>query len=320
MAFYRLSYLFFFLLLITGCLSSEIKPDSIGKESEVLLICPDDLFETPAVKCILSELSSEYPVLPQHENLLDVLKIKEAEFSNLLKRHRAILKIENTEGENNMAVKRDVYAHHQVIVTLKINLGQSVDSVIFCNIGKVAADFFVKENLSNRVAKLKKSYNKKLAEIIIRNFGFRMFLPEDFFVAVEQKNFIWLRRETANTSSGILIYAVSPVTADNIVSIRDSITRLHIPGPSEGSYMKVNHDIDPVIYNDSLLNSPAIVARGIWKVEKDFMGGPFVNICIEAPDKKKSICMDAFVYAPRFDKRDYINRLMAILYSAEKVN
>lgn len=307
------------LLLMTGCQSSEVKLNSIGKESEVLVVCRDDIFETDAAKAIISELSANYPALPQQENLFDVIRIGESDFSELFRRHKAILKIERSADETKLYIKRNQYVNQQVVLVIKINEKQLHDSASGHQLGLTAADFFSMEDRKIRIEKLNKAYSKKISEAVIRNFGFRISVPADFFIAKEENNFIWLRRETSNTSSAILIYTIASMADLNAVTVRDSVTKIHIPGPSDGSFMLVNMEIEPVVYKDSLLNHSATVTRGIWKVEKDFMGGPFVNFCIPDTDRNRILCMDAFVYAPKFDKREYINRLMAIIYSAENL-
>ena len=57
--------------------------------------------------------------------------------------------------------------------------------------------------------------------------------------------------------------------------------------------------------------------RGYWGVENDYMGGPFVSHSFYSPDGKSIIVLEAFVYAPRYDKRQYLRQAEAILYSFE---
>lgn len=310
---------FCFLLLLSGCQSEEVKLNSIGKESEILVVCKDSLYDTEAVKSILSVITSDYPALPQQEPLFDVRRINDSGFSEIFRRHKAVLKIELTDGETIIMVKRNEYANEQAVLQLKINRHDIHDSLAGNRLGTAAADFFTKEDRKLRIAKLNKAYSKKISEAVFKKFGFRIAVPEDFYIATETNHFIWLRRETSNTSSAILIYSIPFQAEFSPIAIRDSLTRKHIPGPSDGSYMTVNKEFEPVINQDSLLNHPATVTRGIWKVENDFMGGPFVNICIPDSSQNRILCLDGFVYAPKFDKREYINRLLAILFSAKSV-
>ena len=60
--------------------------------------------------------------------------------------------------------------------------------------------------------------------------------------------------------------------------------------------------------------------RGLWKIENDFMGGPFVNLSIIDLLKKRVICLDGFVYAPSKNKRNLLRQMEAMIYSVEFTN
>ena len=59
--------------------------------------------------------------------------------------------------------------------------------------------------------------------------------------------------------------------------------------------------------------------RGMWEVKNDFMGGPFVSHSFYSPDGEDIIVAEAFVYAPRYDKRQYLRQVESLLYSWEWV-
>ena len=55
--------------------------------------------------------------------------------------------------------------------------------------------------------------------------------------------------------------------------------------------------------------------RGYWEVENDYMGGPFVSHAFFSRDGVDIIVAEAFVYAPKYDKRQYLRQTESILYS-----
>jgi hypothetical protein len=57
--------------------------------------------------------------------------------------------------------------------------------------------------------------------------------------------------------------------------------------------------------------------RGLWDVYNDYMGGPFVAHAFYSQDGKDIIVLLSFVYAPRYDKRQYLRQVESILYSFE---
>jgi hypothetical protein len=53
--------------------------------------------------------------------------------------------------------------------------------------------------------------------------------------------------------------------------------------------------------------------RGLWKLEGDFMGGPFYSMTFLDERTGNLVTIDGFAYAPYFDKREYIREVEAII-------
>ena len=51
--------------------------------------------------------------------------------------------------------------------------------------------------------------------------------------------------------------------------------------------------------------------------QNDYMGGPFVSHSFYSKDGKDIIVLEAFVFAPRYDKRQYLRQVESLLYSFE---
>ena len=47
------------------------------------------------------------------------------------------------------------------------------------------------------------------------------------------------------------------------------------------------------------------------------MGGPFVSHSFYSQDGSEIIVTEAFLYAPRYDKRQYLRQVESLLYSFE---
>jgi hypothetical protein len=43
------------------------------------------------------------------------------------------------------------------------------------------------------------------------------------------------------------------------------------------------------------------------------MGGPFVSLTTTSGDGSEIVCVSGFVFAPKFDKREYIREVEAVL-------
>ena len=60
--------------------------------------------------------------------------------------------------------------------------------------------------------------------------------------------------------------------------------------------------------------------RGLWKLEGDFMGGPYVSLSELDAANQRIITAYAFVYAPSKDKRNFIRQMEAMIYSLKLNN
>jgi len=49
--------------------------------------------------------------------------------------------------------------------------------------------------------------------------------------------------------------------------------------------------------------------RGIWEMQNDFMGGPFISYAIVNEDKGKVFVVDALFFAPGVRKRDFMQQI-----------
>jgi len=79
--------------------------------------------------------------------------------------------------------------------------------------------------------------------------------------------------------------------------------------------MIINPMIQPGYKMLSFNGRNIVEMRGLWEAYNDYMGGPYISHTFLSPDGKDVIVMDAFVYAPKFPKRNYIKQMESLLYS-----
>jgi hypothetical protein len=53
--------------------------------------------------------------------------------------------------------------------------------------------------------------------------------------------------------------------------------------------------------------------RGLWELVNDYMGGPFVSRSYCDEKNRRIVTVEGYIYAPRFDKRDYVRRVLGII-------
>ena len=124
-----------------------------------------------------------------------------------------------------------------------------------------------------------------------------------------------------NTMQGVLIYkypvAGNDLTLNKIIARRNAILKDNVPGMFENTWMTTGTYMPPTLEFIRFRGRDFAQVRGLWEVENDYMGGPFVSHSFYSPDGSEIICAEAFVYAPKYDKRQYLRQVESILFSWE---
>ena len=99
---------------------------------------------------------------------------------------------------------------------------------------------------------------------------------------------------------------------------RDSTLKYNVPGKTSGTYMGTEKTeyYDPKGRVFNYRGHEAVELRGLWIYEGDIFvggGGPFVQYSILNEAKNEIITVSGYVYGPKYEKREYIRELDAVL-------
>ncbi len=146
--------------------------------------------------------------------------------------------------------------------------------------------------------------------------------PTGYRVRKKTDDFIWISDDKQYTTQGVFVYKYPAsenenFTEQNIISHRNKFLKENVPGMFDNTYMITNEIAAPETKFVRFRGRQFAETRGLWEVFGDFMGGPFVSHSFYSRDGKDIIVLDGFVYAPKYDKRQYLRQVEAILYSFE---
>lgn len=299
--------------------NERVLTDSSGNINQLTLIIENDLWEGPVGEAIRNNFAASVDGLPQEEPLFSLNQIPPDTFSGFVRKNRSFLKIE--EGKDaEIRVVKDIYARPQVGVLIS---GQNEEEI--ADAIEQGADEIIQllkgAEMKEKQKRMGKSLgkDKKLEE----TFGLSLKFPSTYRYAVEEDKFVWLRKEISKGNMELLIYEVpiAQIEKDtniigNIIKMRDSIGRAHIPGPVEGSHMITEEAYAPYLFETEIDGKFAYETRGTWEVTKAFMAGPFVNYAVKDEANNRYLILEGFVFSPSRGKRDNIFELDAILKSA----
>lgn len=315
-----------FLLAACGTVERPAKPSATGRAGELLVVMETVKWDGRIGEYVRETFQQLEPMFLQPEPRFDLVQIHPDNFVKMFETHRHIFigEIDPSLQRPSIEITRDVWSNPQIVIRVK-----APSDSLFRRVMERNAEPFIDHYVAVERERLINAYKRMTnneARLAVRDmFGVNMVVPDGFFPAVKGEDFMWLRRTGTrdDLELGVLI-ATFPYkdpevdfAHETIRARRDSLTRKYIPGQFPGSYMTTYPELDPEFREVSFNGRYAIEARSLWRVEGDFMGGPFINYTVVDETTNRVFALDGFVYAPNFDKRDYIRQVMAIIYSLE---
>ncbi len=316
------------ILTLVSCTNKQrkgIKPMVTGKPGEILLVIDPYLWESDMGGFFIDLCSEPFEALPAEEPIFDLIHIPFSGFNKLFKAHRNIflIKISSQHKEPRIIVQHDLWAYPQLVVNFMAPSDTSMTTYLEQNRERLIS--LLRENERNRIIlNYTKNRAKGIDEILRTEHGVSISVPAGFELDVDSADFIWLSHEVADLNQDVMIYFypytdTNTFTPEYLVTKRDEFTRRYVPGPTPGSYMKTESGF-PVIFREMLIDGRYVAeVRGLWKLEKAFMGGPFISHVLLDEKHNRVVTVDGFVYAPSLDKRNYMRELEAILHTFKVV-
>lgn len=314
--------MFFLLLLAGACNSGSVMTRATGLAYEVVVIMNQNDWKGEAGKAVRSELASDVPGLPQSEPALKITYAQPKDFNGLLKYVRNILVVNIDPAlytKVTVSYENNPWAQGQVVVKLNAPSAESVVEYIHAH-PRNLVDFFVKVEMNRAIGQLQKNYSTVVMDHLKKDFDVMLNAPENMTYFRDTTDFFW-SSNNANTGRTDLVVYTFPYTdpetftAEYLVAKRDSVMKANLPGAFPGSYMatETRADIDytPITVNGKYCG----VLRGLWRMEGDMMGGPFVSHVRLDEKNNRVVVAEGFVFAPETDKRNFIRRIEAALYT-----
>lgn len=293
----------------------SLLPQSGGNPYEVLLMTGN----RPAQQALTEALETEIVGLPQAESAFDVSHSAEQELGQVTKYARCIVMVRADKelySQTKIKYEKNVYAKPQVIVYVNT----PSYSRLIADMPKVASrltELLNRFEMNTEIKRLKLAHNLKAEKAVSKMLGCKIWIPTDMKSMKQGKNFIWLSNNTASGMQNICIYtyAGNSLNINEIATKRDSVMKRNIPGEEPEMYMSTEKKYP---LNNRILNEKGlriVESRGLWTIEGDAMGGPFVSHSITDSANGRIIVAEGFVYSPDTKKRNKMKQLEAALYT-----
>lgn len=307
----------------SGVKKALMLPASSGLPYEVLVVCDENFWQAPAGRALYDVLDTDVPALPQSERSFRISQTPPSSFSRLLKSFRNVIevKIDKTQyTQTKFKYSRDKYSQPQMIMTIQSPSAEDFEQYVTKN-AQVIIDFFTSTEMNRELEDLKKNHNKQFMDSARKIFGCEMFIPMNIRGIKSGKDFLWASDISNHNSSiqNFVIYSYPYTSTDNFsranyLAKRDSVMKKNIPGNRPDRYMATDTMFVDV-YDTEYRQRYMQIAKGLWQMENDMMGGPFVSHQMVDEKNGRVIVAEAFIYAPNKRKGDLMRKLEAALFS-----
>lgn len=313
------AFLLLSLLLCVSCRDAgTLITRSSGHPYEVVIAADD----TAAISLVRACLETPVEGLPQVEPAFDVRVAPlspggerqgahSSQFSREYQAARAIVQVllaphqqaDALQGSGALPVsisyERNVEAQPQIIVTLRAGSAEQLRRERQrweASLRQLLTSFEQRAT----IALMRQHYNKQASDTLQRLFGVKLLVPPDMLSAHYEKDFVWLSNNATTGMQNICVFKGSDI---------DSVVGRYIKGETDAMHMRLRLAVPP---------RESGITRGLWEMEGDAMGGPFVARFITDTLTHQTTTVMAFVYAPETKKRNMVRKLEAVLSDASK--
>ncbi|MBQ9660684.1 MAG: DUF4837 family protein [Bacteroidales bacterium] len=311
------------LLALSGCKNTgSLLPAVSGKAGEIIVVMEKPDWENSLGNDVRGLLAQDCAWLAQKEPLYNLVNVVPSAFADLFKVHRNILLFQVNPQIDSVGIifKHDVWAAPQCVIQLSAPTSAQASELLSQKGAMIIGSFEQAERdrvIRNTLRYEELSLYPKVAEI----FGGSPHFPSGYKLRKATGDFVWIADDKEGVYQDVFVYRYpaesDPFTLDKIIAHRNAMMQDNVPGMFDGTYMTTSEFFPPTVEYLKYRGRDLAQTRGMWEVQNDFMGGPFVSHSFYSPDGSEIIVAEAFVYAPRFDKRQYLRQVESLLYSWE---
>jgi len=296
---------------------TRILPPSSGTHSELLLVMPDELWLGPAGEAFREIYLADQEGLPQAESYFDASRVEPKDVNKILQKAKNILWVEKSDT-SFVKMTKDLWARPQRLIRITAPTEKAITAELRGSANQVMQAFkdHDMELIQTRLSRSAYAYtHENLKDIGIKS----MLLHKGFDPTLNKENLKIFATKTVKTIQYIVIssrpMSEGLVSVDEIIAHRDSIGKNYFEGTYEGSYMTTEMLIPPAIANTEISGMYALETRGLWRMEGDFMGGPFLSYSIYDEKNDRILTVEALLYGPQAKKRNIVLEMEAMLKS-----
>lgn len=310
---------------ICSCKDSgkALLPNVSGKAGEIVVVIDKSDWEGALGDEVRGLLASDCPYLAQQEPLYSLVNVTPSAFADLFRVHRniMILNVNPQIDSAGIIYKHDVWAKTQCVIQISGKDSEAAIDILKNKKDNILNSFEQAERdrvIGNSILYEERSVSNKVREV----FGGSPHIPIGYKLRKISDDFAWIEDNKQYSTQGVFVYrypvdSENPLAEENILEKRNATLKENVPGMLNNSWMITSEGFPITLKYIKYRNRQIAEMRGYWEVQNDFMGGPFVSHSFYSEDGNYIYVLEAWVYAPKYDKRQYLRQTESILYSWE---
>jgi hypothetical protein len=333
-------------ITISGCDDVDRRPPATGTEGTITVVADTRTWEGPVGQALRDELGKYIGTLPVAEPAftLEQFDLTTNElFERVIQKRKYVVFLasldENTNvgryiqtgldstamssiraGTSGIMQRPNAWYRKQMVVYA---VGPTAESLIadIHDQGENLRYVFntaTRQRLSERM--FKRMRQEDIEQQIFDRHGFAVNVQHDYFIAQDTLNFIRLRRVLSDTWREFFVYYVedadpNDLTPEWVIATRDSLSAKFIRGTFEGSFVEIDQRRPITSENIDFLDRFGFETRALWHMTEDAMGGPVLNYSFYDEQQRRIYMIDGMVFAPQFNKREFLRQIEAIAFT-----
>lgn len=315
----RLTFIVLLITTLLGCSDSSDKPVKKCKTNsapwEMLLVTNKEWVKTAEGQVFMEAMQKEIPGINQVEPSFRVMTVNPASFGKSFQGFANIVIADfgSDYTKADMKMVRNQYAQPQIVLYITAPTGHELAEYATENADRIM-QVFVEAELLAQQKTLEQHYSSQVLEQAKKQFGVKVYAPQEINALKEGKNFFWASSDGDDNRLNICMYTIplASYSESSLIAIRDSVMEINIRGYADNQYMATV--AETVMTKELNLNGQRVVEmRGLWEMKNDLMGGSFISHARIDSAKNQVLVAEGFVYAPNKAKRKYIRSLEAAL-------
>jgi len=330
---YFISLGFLLLLLVSSCTddSPNTLPAYSGRPGEIIVVSTTPQWESTIGDSIQAVFYEAQYGLPQDEPYFNLIQTNQSDFERVFKTFRNVFVVDidpNRMTKGELDIKRSVFSKGQLVATIHASDTKEFVSILEDK-KELLINYFNNKELDRLYRRNKRMGDANVAKQLFNDYQLSITPMPDAYIASSDTNVAWLRLERKKAlggfdhqiSQGVLIYYEPYHSKDQLqdsvlLATMQKYLKKHVPGPVEGAYMSLDSRYIPPQSNElNYHDHYAKEFRGLWRMANYLMGGPMIALCVLDEDRDRIVTAVGYVYAPQFDKREFLREVDAMVKS-----